>query len=75
MKQLIKILICFFVVFQLQGCSSEEHISAKTYKLSGNIVDIENRATFPGEIVVENGVIAEIKRLELYRGRKANQDS
>ena len=64
MKQLIKILICFFVAFQLQGCSSEEHISAKTYKLSGNIVDIENRTTFPGEIVVENGVIAEIKRLE-----------
>lgn len=64
MKRLLKILLCLCIGFQLQGCKSEENIPAQTYKLSGNIVDIENRATYPGEIIVDNGIISEIRRLE-----------
>lgn len=64
MKQLLRILLCLFVTVQLQGCSSEEHISAQAYKLSGNIVDIGERITFPGEIIVKNGIISEIRHVE-----------
>lgn len=63
MKSFIKILLCLFVSFQMEGSSSEGHIYAKPHKLSGNIVDIENRAIYPGEITIENGIISQIRRL------------
>lgn len=56
--------MCLFLPVYAQGCNSDRNVSSQSYTLRGNIVDIENRAIYPGEIRVDDGVISEISRVE-----------
>lgn len=63
MKYLLNIILFLIVAFQMQGCKSDDGTIPQSYNLTGHIVDVENKVIYPGEIIVKNGVISEIRHL------------
>lgn len=64
MKLFLNILVALVALVLPQSCKSESTTIPQPLTLAGHIVDVENRTIYPGEIVVENGVISDIRRLE-----------